>query len=300
MKTNIQIKTIFGSVIFEFEKENNSVKDALSEAYKRNVYLRGAYLQNANLRGAFFGGADLRYADLLYADLRGIHLYDACLRNANIRKANLDGADLQDTDSRCAIFWGANLRGANLNGADLRNSNFYHANLNSADLRNADLRNANLDGADLRNANLDGACFRNVDLCNANLDGANINGADIRGAFLSEAKNIPFVPTYLPDGEFIAWKKFPNGLLAKLKILEDSKRSRATGDKCRCDKCLVLEFQNKDGSKSDMTKYVNLDYELCVYKVGEIVSADAWDDNRWNECSNGIYFFIDRKSAVDY
>ena len=38
----------------------------------------------------------------------------------------------------------------------------------------------------------------------------------------------------------------------------------------------------------------------CVYTLGEVVYADSWDDNRWNECTHGIHFFIDRESAVKY
>jgi hypothetical protein len=201
MKTNIQIKTTFGSLLFEFEKEDNSVKDTLIEAVKRDANLRDANLVGADLVGANLVGADLRDADLGGADLRG----------ANLRGAYLGDANLVD----------ANLRGANLVGADLVG---------------ADLRDADLGGADLR-------------------------GANLRGAYLRDAKNVPFFPTYLPEGEFIAWKKLPNGLIAKLKILEDSKRSRAAGDKCRCDKCLVLEFQNVDGSISDEKTYTS--HEIC-------------------------------------
>lgn len=134
----------------------------------------------------------------------------------------------------------------------------------------------------------------------ANLGYADLRGANLRGADLGGAKDVPFIPINLPEGEFIAWKKLPNGLIAKLKILEDSKRSRSTGDKCRCDKCLVLEFQNQDGSKSDLKTFTNKNYSECVYTVGEIVKADSWDENRWNECSHGIHFFIDRQRAVDY
>ena len=47
MKTKIEIKSVFGDLLFEFEKENNSIKDTLMEAIKR-----GANLGNANLRGA--------------------------------------------------------------------------------------------------------------------------------------------------------------------------------------------------------------------------------------------------------
>ena len=240
MKTNIQIKTTLGSLLFEFEKEDNSVKDTLVEAVKQGADLRGAYLR----------GADLGDANLVGADLGGANLGDANLRGANLR-----GADLRDAD---------------LGGANLRDANLVDANLVDANLRGAYLRDANLVGADLV-------------------------GADLGGA-----KNVPFFPTYLPEGEFIAWKKLPNGLIAKLKILEDSKRSRAAGDKCRCDKCLVLEFQNVDGSISDEKTYTSHKYAVCTYTVGEVVRADKWDDNRWVECSHGIHFFIDRQSAVNY
>ena len=159
---------------------------------------------------------------------------------------------------------------------------------------------ANLRGADLRGANLYGANLCYADLHGANLYGADLRCADLRGANLCGVKNTLFIPTYLPEGEFIGWKKLSNGIIAKLKILSDSKRSRATGDKCRCDKALLLEFQNIDGTPSDEKEYVNHNYAECTYKVGEVVYADSWDDNRWNECSHGIHFFIDRQSAVDY
>ena len=47
MKIRIDIKSIFGDVLFSFEKENNTIKDTLVEAY-----LRGADLEGADLEGA--------------------------------------------------------------------------------------------------------------------------------------------------------------------------------------------------------------------------------------------------------
>jgi hypothetical protein len=64
MKLNIQIKTIFGKVLFELEKEDNSIKKTLIEAVKRGADLRGAYLRGADLQGADLQGADLQGADL--------------------------------------------------------------------------------------------------------------------------------------------------------------------------------------------------------------------------------------------
>ena len=72
--TKIEIKTIWGDIIFTHEKENNTVKDTLQEAVKSgaNLYganLYGANLYGANLRGADLGGANLRGANLCGADL---------------------------------------------------------------------------------------------------------------------------------------------------------------------------------------------------------------------------------------
>ena len=82
MKTKIKIKSVFGPVLFELEKENNSVKDTLIEAVNNGAYLGDAYLRGADLRDAYLGGADLRGANLGDADLRDADLGDADLRDA--------------------------------------------------------------------------------------------------------------------------------------------------------------------------------------------------------------------------
>ena len=95
MKTKIQIKSILGKVLFEYEKENNSVKDTLIEAIRTNIYLQDADLQDADLRGADLQGAYLRGADLRGAYLRGAYLQDAYLQDANLQDADLRGAYLR-------------------------------------------------------------------------------------------------------------------------------------------------------------------------------------------------------------
>ena len=37
-----------------------------------------------------------------------------------------------------------------------------------------------------------------------------------------------------------------------------------------------------------------------IYRVGEFVEVDNFDEDRWNECSTGIHFFITRQEAVEY
>ena len=207
-KIKIQIKSVFGNVIFEYEKENNTIKDTVEEAVRRKV-----------------------------------SLYRASLDGASLDRASLDGASLN----------GASLDGASLNGASL-----YRASLN---------------GASLDRASLDGA------------------------------KDIPYIPLSCPsDGAFVGWKKVINKFcyIVKLEIPEDAKRSSATTRKCRCDKAKVLDIINFD-TKEHVEQVLNKAYnQETLYKVGEMAYPDKFDDNRWNECSNGIHFFINKQDAIDY
>jgi hypothetical protein len=82
-------------------------------------------------------------------------------------------------------------------------------------------------------------------------------------------------------------------------ILEDSKRSSATTAKCRCDKAKVLDIENIE--TGDKVKEIRSSYDSnFIYKVGEIVSVDNFDNNRWNECSTGIHFFVNKENAINY
>ena len=187
---------------------------------------------------------------------------------------------------------------ANLNGTDLSGANLRIANLRGADLNGADLRKANLNGADLRKANL-----RIANLSGADLSGADLSGADLSGANLINVKyneRTAFFAFVCPEeGDFIAWKKVGE-VIVKLRIPAEAKRSSATTRKCRCDFAEVLELQSLDGTPYNDDKVVNNDYAETIYKVGEIVHSDSWDDDRWNEYSHGIHFFITRDEAVRY
>ena len=137
MKVKIQIKSVFGKVLFELEKENNTIKDTLEEAIKENANLEDANLISANLINANLENANLENANLINANLRNANLISANLINANLEDANLINANLIN----------ANLINANLINANLEDANLENANLISANLRNANLRNANLRGA---------------------------------------------------------------------------------------------------------------------------------------------------------
>ena len=134
----------------------------------------------------------------------------------------------------------------------------------------------------------------------ADLRRADLREADLREADLSGAKNVPYIPYACPDfGTFIGFKK-ASGYIVVLEIPEDAKRLSATGRKCRCNKAKVLEIQNIDGTKANVTKVASGYDSNFVYEVGKTVSVDNFCDDRWQECAPGIHFFINRQEAVNY
>ncbi len=144
----------------------------------------------------------------------------------------------------------------------------------------ADLHEANLCGANLYGANL-----RRADLYGADLYGANLREADLRNT----CANLQCPE----EGSFTAWKKCKNNVIVKLLIPGDAKRSSATSRKCRASRAIVLDVigANEGISKHDSS---------VTYRKGDTIIPDSFDDDRWNECSNGIHFFITRQEAEEY
>jgi len=95
MKLKFEIKNRWtGTVLFELETENNTLRNTVLAAVKSGADLRSANLRSADLSGADLSGADLRSADLSGADLSGADLSGADLRSADLSGADLSGANL--------------------------------------------------------------------------------------------------------------------------------------------------------------------------------------------------------------
>ena len=216
-------------------------------------------------------------------------------------RADLSGTDLSGTDLSSADLSYANLNYANLSGADLNCTNLEGASLIDVKLRGANLRCVNLSSADLNCTNLRGVNLIGASLRNTNLYGVNLQGANLHCADLHSAKNIPFIPYACPDtGSFIGYKK-AGKFIIELKILSDARRCSATERECRCDKAEVLSIQYLDKYIPCDIKSVASNYDRdFIYRVGEIVEEPNFDENRWNECTKGIHFFINRQEAVEY
>ena len=175
-------------------------------------------------------------------------------------------------DGECANLGGTNLRYINLGSANLKG-----ANLSGTDLRYADLSGADLRDAILRDSNLEGNILKNVKI-NMYTIGYNLACPE--------------------KGSFIGYKKAGKCII-ELLILADAKRSSATTVKCRCSKAKVLNIEDIKTGEKVMKVSSNYNSNF-IYRIGEIVSVDDFDDNRWNECSTGIHFFMNRENAINY
>lgn len=267
---------------------------------KHKMWLNGG--ERANLINANLSGVNLRGIDLSEADLNGVNLSNADLSYTNLRGANLSGADLnnanlRNADLRGADLWNVNLRNADLKYANLRGINLRNSNLKYANLSDTNLMDADLGDADLRNADLRDTDLRCADLRNADLRDAILSNADLSGV-ITNMYTIGYNLVCPEEGSFIGYKK-ASRYIVKLLILEDAKRSSATTMKCRCDKAKVLDIENVETGEKIEEIESNFDSEF-IYKVGEIVSVDNFDDDRWNECAPGIHFFMNRKNAINY
>ena len=158
--------------------------------------------------------------------------------------------------------------------------------------------NEDCEGWETMRADLSGSNLRGSDLSGSNLSGSDLRGSDLSGSRYDERTSF-FALQCPEEGEFIAFKKASNKIV-KLRIPAEARRSSATTRKCRSEFADVLEILNTDKSKADVSEVPsNYDCDV-IYKVGERVTADSWDDDRWNECSHGIHFFITFDEAVIY
>ena len=166
-----------------------------------------------------------------------------------------------------------------------------NANGRRLELVGYNLRDSDLRGTDLRGSNLRGSNLRLSNIRDSNLRGSDLRGSDLRGSYLRGSRTdytTIGIETACPEtGAFEAWKNC-EGTIVKLLIPADAERSSATTRKCRASKAIVLDVICADKATSGRG---------MIYVKGDTVIADSWDADRWNECSHGIHFFMNRGDA---
>lgn len=216
---------------------------------------------------------------------------------------------------------------------------FEHAILDHVDFDGCMLDNCTFDCCKFIDCNFKGASIRNTTFVSCRITGftsfigtgfincdfensvINFQTVSFANAFIRRTKGLDSIPMACPsDGSFIGWKKvivWKDGApkcipyidrssieyiyIVKLEIPAKAKRSSATSSKCRCNYAKVLGIYNAAGTrKAGIDEVFNANRAGAMYTVGKYVYADEFDDNRWNECSHGIHFFVDKQNAVNY
>lgn len=265
----------------------------LSRARMTWVTAEFACFDRADLSEVHGAGAVFNDSTMIKANLQGAHMYSAQFNRCSMSHANLHCAYLAQAQFQTAYLFGANFQNADLSGANLRDADLRYANFAFCQLAGADLTDAEIEGANFIGANLNGAILTGLEIDETCLLGAELNDAK------TDKLPLGYYPLACPsDGEFIGWKAV-NDCLVKLLIPADAKRSSATSRKCRCNKAIVLSIENF-ATHEEVGKIESDTWAPITYKVGEMVYPDRFDTNRFNECSNGIHFFINKIDAINY
>lgn len=217
----------------------------------------------------------------------------------------IDGIDLSYCGIAGRIFKNCTFKNCKLFTTNLRGSVFQNCTFENCDLGYMVAKKSEFVGtvftmcscssADFTFSKFTDTIFNNCDTDYMRVDQTNFSENMVNHA----------VPLDCPEtGSFIGWKKvftnfdFKDGFLVELEIPEDAKRSSALGSKCRCDKAKVLDIINLDTGEK-VSEVVSAGY-ACKYAVGEMVYSDSFDENRWNECTHGIHFFMNDSEAFHY
>lgn len=129
---------------------------------------------------------------------------------------------------------------------------------------------------------------------------------------INDSGNVPYIPMVCPDeGEFVGYKKawtIDNGMrylvLITLRIPADASRSSGFGRKCRCSKAIVekMEWISPEAhSHPSVPMARSIFDEHFIYTEGkEVTPRLGFCEDRWNVCSGGIHFFMNKREAIEY
>ena len=200
------------------------------------------------------------------------------------------------------------LEGMDFSRVDFSNSDFKNVNFRSCKFDNAKLQHTKFENCDLSGSSFAYADLFAADLRACDLSGSNFDGADFFAALLWEAKldnllvtdRTKFFRNYCPEeGYMFGYKKCFNERMVQLLIPKDAKRCSSTTNACRCDKARVVAITdvNRKESYKEAMSFVDPNF---IYRLGEMVYADSYNEDRWHDSSHGIHFWMTFEEALGY
>ncbi len=210
------------------------------------------------------------------------------LRETDIRDMDLSGMDLSNIDFTLSSFQNTVLNSVNFENSSVENTLFDGCPMKSAVFKNAWMRTASFRYCDMRECNIEGA----------NLFGAVLEYANLEGIISNE--DTQWFRLHCPEeGAFLAYKKCVNDRMVQLLVPADAKRTSATLPPCRCSKAKVLTIKSFDYEQNFDEAWSLVD-ENFVYRKGQWVEVKNFNENRWEDSTTGIHFWMTRAEAQAY
>ena len=244
--------------------------------------------------------------------------------DVEFRVPQLEYSYIIDSKFWRATFRDGNYRNVHFENCDLTFAAFIKDIINAVTFDQTDFSNVILNDVVFIDCAFRCSKFVNVDLSSCTFincyfnesEFVNTRGAKV-GTFVDDGQymyidntTMPYIPMACPDeGACFGYKKvrvisggdaFPG--IAKLYIPEEAGRSSGTGRKCRCQFARVMSITGatSDTKDKEIENAVSYFDPTFTYHVGKMVYPDIWDEDRWNECSHGIHFFMNKQEALDY
>lgn len=279
-----------------------NMRARLSYVVCNKLDFNGADLRGADIRDAEFNNCNMDAADFTDAIFHNVRFINCSLNDSIFDQTALSGCSFLRSLAVCASFNKAHIQESGFDKMDLGRTSFAEALIHTTDFQSVDLSMADFYRASFRDTNMEKSNLR-CTFEKADMSGLKFQSCNFEGIMLKDAINVPYIPMTCPEtGSFIGYKKAIGGVIIELEIPGDAKRSSANGRKCRCNKAYVRAIykRNNIGEWTEITEARSKFDPNFVYKVGEMVKVDNFDENRWNECAPGIHFFISKQEAIDY
>lgn len=267
---------------------------------------------------------DFDYILIRDSDFSNGALYNCTLGDST----RVHATNFKNTSLENCVFRGSRFSGCNFNSSYWGMVNSYcslfedclfiNVRFSNCDLRSTHFKNCIFHRCFFFDCNLDETQFYDA----SSIVASSFRRCDFNQTFLprvfipvsiDDSKNVPYIPMVCPDeGEFIGYKKawavdndLSYAVIITLRIPADARRSSGLGRKCRCDKATVVKMEWLHPEAHPLHPNVpmarSIHDEHFIYTEGKLVEPrNGFCEDRWDVCSKGIHFFMNKQEAIDY
>lgn len=269
---------------------------------------------NCDFRKAIFNGTDFNHSWFVGCDFSNSFCVNSNFRNSGILLCFIRNGFLCNSEFESALIHESEFLGTDITGASFKNARIEECMLKKIQSRDIDLSGTYFDSTTVKNCQLTNVNFNDSYIFESSF----INNTFVSPTFFFEKEKVcdpnvfykssfinptgnMIVPFICPEsGPFIGFKRARHNKVVVLEIPAHAKRSSALSRKCRCSEAKVVDILDYDGNSNAADSVESIRDPEFVYKIGETVKVDNFCGDRWNECSEGIHFFMSFKEATHY